>query len=204
MNLLSSRLLCLKAESTQLPLLYHSVPNVSFDTLYSSACFVNSKADSRIINRQLLDLAEDDAEAFDRISNWMYTGKLRMSNQEGVYYMQYATVYAVAEKYRMVRLKNYVINQLIRKAQQWPFIPPMDVVKYVYSTTPPRCPLRKLLVALLVLTLHNSSVEIILSDALKEVPEFAADLATACCNTFSGDPTQVKFMGLVEDYYEKS
>ena len=193
-----------KPESTQPPLPFNSIPNVYHDLRYSSARFVDGKADSRPTNSQTMDLVEDDAIVFDRICNWLYTGKLNICVDKA-YYTRYGEVYATAEKYSMVNLKNYLVGHLVRRARYGRTIPPIDVVKYVYSTTPLNSPLRKLFIALYIWYMDKELwASMVSSASLSEVPDFAADLAIALGNKFLGDNMDysVHFQGKFEDYYE--
>ena len=132
-------------------------------------------------------MAEDDPLVFDRISNWLYTGKVGL-NSDKTYYERYVKVYAIAEKYGMVNLKNYLVGRLISRATYGWTIPPMDVVKYVYSTTPSNSPLRKLFVALYVWYMNKEFwASMVSSASLREVPDFAVDFALALGNKFLED-----------------
>ena len=193
-----------KPESTQPPVPFISTPNVYYVSRYCSARFVNGKADTRPTNSQTMDLVEEDAVVFDRISNWLYTGKLNICVDKA-YYTRYGEVYATAEKYGMVNLKNYLIGHLIRRAKYGRTVPPTDVVKYVYSTTPSNSPLRKLFIALYIWYMDKELwASMVSSASLSEVPDFAADLAIALGNKYFHDSLDytIHFQGKFEDYYE--
>ena len=166
---------------------------------------MNGKANSRIINSQTMDLVEDDALVFDQFSNWLYIGKVNLPAEDS-YGMRYVQIYVTAEKYGMVNLKNYLICHLFRKAQRGPIIPAMDIVKYVYSTTPSSSPLRKLFVELYLAYMRKNywrSKDY--SAELREVPDFAVDFAIALGNKYLGDSMEDSshFKGNFADYYEE-
>ena len=155
---------------------------------------------------QTADLDEDDPQAFRIITQWLYTDRCRLpkynaNSGSGTYFMNLVTVYAVAEKYSIVLLKNELINQLIdfKKIKPMPKPPPTKVVSYAYSTTPATSPLRQLLVAWytwhidLSFYTYDSTPEI-----LSSMPDFAADVACSLgsklkgvvkSSPFDGDPT---------------
>lgn len=68
-------------------------------------------------NSQTADLDDDDAAAFGIITEWLYTKKCKLpqytqDHGSEPYFMSLATVYAAAEKYGMMKLKNDLIDLL--------------------------------------------------------------------------------------------
>lgn len=150
-----------------------------------------------------MDLVEDDALVFNQISNWLYTGKLNPPATER--YLIRFQVYATAEKYGIVNLKNHFIYTLFKRAIHEQIIPKMDSVKYVYSTTPSNSPLRKLFVGLYIWYMDKELwASMVSSASLREVPDFAVDMAIALGNDYLGhDLSSSNYPDSLKDYLEE-
>ena len=113
------------------------------------------------------------------------------SHSSEPFLMQLATVYATAEKFGILKLKNDLIDLLFRfrRADSIPKPPSSNTVSYFYSTTPPKSPLRKIFVAWYTWHVnqawygHSST-----PDILSEMPDFAADLACSMALKNGGLP----------------
>lgn len=93
--------------------------------------------------------------------------------------MRLVNVYAAAEKYAMVDLKNDLIDLLFRLKRAEPKLkpPPCAAISYSYNCTPRRSPLRKLLVAWYTWHVDKEWYGYETTpDMLSEVPDFAVDL----------------------------
>ena len=154
-----------------------------------------------------MDLVDDEAVVFEYISNWLYTRSVLRESDDKRPEVDITHIYATAERYGMVNLKNEVVRIYFENSasSNWAeIVPHLDGIKYIYSTTPQSSPLRKLVVALLTCYMRKSWVSTFSSAALSEVPDFAADLAVALITKHAGESTEGKvFQGKVEDYYEK-
>ena len=164
------------------------------------------KVDSRNTS-QTMNLVEDHAVVFEQISTWLYTGKIPTvrigSATVRIGSLEFKHVYATAEKYCMVNLKNYLVGIFFETAARQRVIPSINLVTYVYSTTPQNSPFRKILVALYTWHMNKASwmSEISLA-TLREVPDLAADLAFALGNRQFVDSRDNPFRGRGEDFYE--
>ena len=176
------------------------------DANHFSVSSINGKADSRIASSQTMDLVEDDAAAFDQIFNWLYHENLNSGVDKVCPPLRICQIYATAEKYGMVNLKNHIVGRIMRTAKNERIIPHLDVVKYVYSTTPSNSPLRRLFVALYIWHVDKKYwASRVTSASLSEIPDFAADLAIVLgsksfANRMERPP---EFPGKLEDYHEK-
>ena len=163
---------------------------------------------------QSMDLEEDDVEVFAVITQWMYTKACNLPDicaEKEVggsepYFMRVATVYAAAEKYGIVMLKNALVDSLFSAAQSQPRPrhPTLKVIGYIYSTTPPGSPLRKLMVAWQTWHAFRAWFEFENTPArLAEIPEFAADLACSMGMRHYGNVNSSPFTGKSDVFHEQ-
>lgn len=132
-----------------------------------------------------MDLHEDDIEAFEPICQWLYSQAREVLEYDTAHgyvssFDRITKVYAAAEKYGMTKLKNHLIGLLFTYQRHFPGAPPPDIenVRYVYSTTPTKSPMRRFLVAWYTWSLNETMWELDTSlEILSIVPEFAGDLA---------------------------
>ena len=160
---------------------------------------------------QSMDLDEDDVEVFAV----MYTKACNLpdphANKENggsePYFMRVATVYAAAEKYGIIMLKNALVDSIFSAAQSQPRPrhPTLKVIGHIYSTTPPGSPLRKLMVAWQTWHAFRAWFEFENTPArLAEIPEFAADLACSMGMRHYGNVKSSPFTGKSDDYHEQT
>ena len=119
--------------------------------------------------------------------------------------LRLAKVYAAAEKYGIIELKNTLIDLLFRmtRAIPRPKPPTYTVLRYVYNTTPTSSPLRSLLVAWY--TWHIDATWYETNDilgTLYEIPDFAAELAYSNGTRMSGLVKSSPFYVKPEVYHE--
>ena len=163
---------------------------------------------------QSMDLEEDDVEVFAVITQWMYTKVCNLpdpcADEENggsePYFMRVATVYAAAEKYGIVMLKNALVDSIFSAAQSHPRPrhPTLKVTTYIYNTTPLGSPLRKLMVAWQTWHAFRSWYEFENTPArLAEIPEFAADLACSMGMRHYGYVKSSPFTGKSDVYHEQ-
>ena len=120
--------------------------------------------------------------------------------------MRVATVYAAAEKYDIVMLKNALVDSIFSAAQSHPRPrhPTLKVISYIYDTTPPGSPLRRLMVAWQTWHAFRSWFEFENTPArLAEIPEFAADLACSMGMRHYGNFKSSPFTGKSDVYHEQ-
>lgn len=164
---------------------------------------------------QSMDLEEDDVEVFAVITQWMYTKACNLPDPcdkenrgSEPYFMRVAKVYAAAEKYDIVMLKNALVDSIFSAAQVQPRLrrPTLRVIGYIYNTTPPRSPLRKLMVAWQTWHAFNSSIwfeQETTPARLAELPEFAADFLCSMGLRQYGNVKSSPFGGKSDVYHEQ-
>ena len=134
-----------------------------------------------------MSLPDDDVGAFERMTRWLYTQKLELSDPitaeaSSECYWQLAKLNTLADKYDITTLKNLIVDKLFEL-----YVPPknvkppqMDVITYVYNNTTEKSSFRKLIVAWYAWNIDfkwykdDNTRDIIL-----KLPEFTADLAIA-------------------------
>ena len=137
-------------------------------------------------SKNSMSLPEDDPETIDRLIQWVYSKHFRFlkwttgrSNHYGsVPLMQLATLYVAADKYRIVGLKDKVIDQLwkLLGLTQDEVKVEDKLIEYVYENTLAGCKLRKLLVhwqAQSTSLVHKNKTKLVGNH-----PEYAAELLT--------------------------
>ena len=147
-------------------------------------------------------VAKEAHEALIPIKNKEEDGETHFSE---VYFMRLAEVYAAAEKYEIMGLKNALVDLVfhLKKADPKPKPPASAVLTYVYSTTPTNSPLRRLLVAWY--TWHVDVTWYDTEDSLTtlyEIPEFAAELACSNGRRMNGITKSSPLHGKSKFYHE--
>ena len=124
---------------------------------------------------------EEDEQTFDVFMHWLYTDVYTFPNANvqgnGGYLMQPAKLYALADKYEVICLKECLIKGFFAAAQQGQEQPTGSVVGYIYANTAHADSLKLLLadwwnwkIGYYIFPTSDSL------DWLNETPEFAVDL----------------------------
>lgn len=132
-----------------------------------------------------MSLPDDDVEAFESMTLWLYTQKLELSDPiteetSSECYWQLAKLNTLADKYDITTLKNLIVDKLFELSVPPKYVSPpqMDVITYVYQNTTEKSSFRKLLVAWYTWNIDfkwyrgDNTRDVIL-----KLPEFTADLA---------------------------
>lgn len=101
-----------------------------------------------------MHLHEEDPETVDRMIQWMYFKQYPIKHElvaesfdeSEIASMQLITLYATADKFEVIELKNDVINRLYNLVSHKYFVFHDDSIEYVYKNTPPKSQLRRLIV----------------------------------------------------------
>lgn len=99
-------------------------------------------------------LQEDNPKVFGVFVSWLYTGKLENTVDEiptPCGSNRLAELYIFADRYDVPILRNDAIDALVKNRQEIPHIPILSF-RMVYDATPPKDPLRRLLVDMVALT----------------------------------------------------
>ncbi|EON65084.1 hypothetical protein W97_04319 [Coniosporium apollinis CBS 100218] len=134
-------------------------------------------------------LPVDDPEVFNLFVGWLYNRKFPTKNDVGSAegneeYMLLAKLYVLGEKLQATAFKTAVIGAILGKAKTkvqpggHSVYPAGSVVRYLYENTPPKSPVRRLLVDFYVWYGQGSWLARDATDA-GESNEFLVDLAVA-------------------------
>ena len=137
---------------------------------------------------------EEDEDVFDRFTQWLYTEHYTFPAAKvqgnGGYLMEPARIYALAEKYEVIHLKECIIKGFFAAAQRRQDQPTGSVVGYIYANTTNADSLRLLLADWWNWKIgYNTFPTSDALDWLNETPDFAVDLVLGMTrrNT-EGDP----------------
>lgn len=131
------------------------------DLLCNTSQFFNSAftGDFEEGQTQSMRLPEDDAEMFEEILQLLYTKTYDIllfgnndNDQDG--YMRMAKLYVALDKYRMIRLKNDLVDEWCKIQKQEVQIPDMPLIKYVFANTLAKSKLREAVIADYVWCMH--------------------------------------------------
>ncbi|KAF2121756.1 hypothetical protein BDV96DRAFT_627006 [Lophiotrema nucula] len=118
-----------------------------------------------------IDLTDDEPATFQVYSNWLYTERLTVPgpSQWLACSCRLVQCYVLGEKLMDVKFKNIVIDEMIRRTDEW--IPECDAVKIIYQGTSAGSPARRFLVDIWASEAHE-----IMMDGLENCPnDFLAD-----------------------------
>lgn len=150
--------------------------------------------------KKSMKIPEDDPDQFEFLVQWLYTKKLNLPDPDinearDERYLQLCDLYILADKYRILGMKNHIIDYLFMMLPKKPArrsgvvkpipkAPRMMVIVHVYKNTMNACTLRRLLVAWYVSTIDfwGSYHENMTHEILCTLPEFSADLVIAMTN----------------------
>lgn len=107
-------------------------------------------------------LQEDSPKVFEVFVSWLYTGKLENTVDEiptPCSFKRLAELYIFADRYDVPILRNDAIDALVKHSQENLQIS-TSIFRMVYDATPPKDPLRRLLVDIMTLDtdIHESVV----------------------------------------------
>ncbi len=149
-------------------------------------------------------------DTFERFIQWIYSGLYNISEfetQAGAdeRYLQLAQLYTLADKLRVRRLKNDIIDKVFEikaKANRPPQIPTLS---YVYGNSMEKSSFRKLMVAWYAwhIDFEWYSKEGT-KDVLAENPEFTADLAMILAKRLVNPHQLSPLVGEAHNYYEEA
>ena len=164
-------------------------------------------------SKKSMDLPEDDPEAFESLTQWLYFKKFAL-DQPGFkdspakaqrFYKQLACLYVAADKYNMIELKNETIDRLYGVLDEGGISPNLLLIDYIYENTTRKSQFRRLLVAwyVWVVDLTWFSRECMF-ELLAERQEFAADVAINMAARANGrvDPFTIGSLGFHENVKE--
>lgn len=145
-----------------------------------------------------MTLPEDDAQVFDNLIQWLYSGKLLNIAQSAVkesreqadkLYLQLALLYVTADKYIIHELQNHVMSYICKLKQVHRPVPPgPNVINYIYNNSAQNSPFRRLLVQWYVWTVPLSIYsQPSMLEWLRAKSDFAADLVVELSLRASGE-----------------
>ena len=134
--------------------------HVHMDILCRSSSFFKSafmgSGDFKETSERSMALPEDDAQAFDNILHWLYSGKFlnttsstfkESREQAQEVYLQLAVLYVTADKYDIHGLQNHIMSYICELYRDdWPVAPGPSVIDYIYKTSSQSSPFRQVLV----------------------------------------------------------
>ena len=134
-----------------------------------------------------MTLPEDDAQAFDSLIQWLYSGKLpniaKTAFEESVeqfdkLFMQLALLYVTADKYDIRELQNHVMSYICElKRDKCAHTPGSNMIDYIYDSSPQNSPFRRLLVQWYVWCVPPRAYShSLIPDWLRPRSDFAVDL----------------------------
>lgn len=180
--------------------------HVHLDHLCAASSYFTAAFTKDFLEAQgnFMKLPEDDPDIFELLVRWLYTKELAVPVTDtkedcNEHYLQLCKLYVSADKYRILALKNYIVDyffMLKLKLASHPLYnaPQMNVVYYVYKNTTGSCALRKLLIAWNVWHVDlkwysGDGVHGLLCD----LPEYSADLVIAMAEKARGTTTKFLF-----------
>lgn len=190
---------------------------------YFKAAFTNGFLEAQ---QKSMKIPEDDPDTFEILVRWVYTKKLDLPNPgtdeaHDERYLQLCKLYVLTDKYRMMGMKNYIIDRIfmmlpkqpprqspISKPSFKPLLKPPSahVMLYIYKNTTNDCTLRKLLVAWFVSIIKclRLSPQDRAHNFLCTLPEFSADLVIAMTNKISRSTEKDPMKGDSSAFHDKN
>ena len=107
---------------------------------------------------KVVELPEEEPYLFRMFIQWLYTGDFHTGSEIEENLLDHCKLYALADKYQVLRLKNHVIDKIIGdKRGNLLYDPPEEAIRFVYLRTANSSKLRLLICAILLTDLDDAS-----------------------------------------------